>query len=226
MSGVAWGYQAGFVGEDHELGAVAGVELSHGPVDVGFRGHRADHHAVGDLVVGQALRDQGDGLAFAVGQLFQPRVGAGGERLGDVPVDQLAGDRRCQQGVATGGDADGVQEVFRLDVLDEESGRAGAQRVEDVLVQAIVGQDHDVHPGQGRVGGDAPGRLDAVHDRHLNVDERNVGQVFFGQVQALAAVGGLGHHLDVVLDLEEGAESAAKERLVVDQPDTDHDGWS
>src|SRR5919107_791801 len=217
MSGVAWGDQAGFVGEDDELGAVAGVELGHGPVDVGLGGHRADHHAVGDLGVGQALGDQGDGLAFAVGQLLQPGDGAGGERLGDVPVDQLAGDRRCKQGVATGGNAYGVQEVFRLDVLDEESGRAGAQRVEDVLVQAVVGQDHDVHPGQGRVRGDAPGRLDAVDDRHLNVEERDVGQVFFGQVQALAAVGGLGHHLNVVLDLKEGAESAAEQRLVVDQ---------
>jgi len=108
------------------------------------------------LVIGQALGDQGDGLAFAIGQLFQPRVGAGGERLGDVPADQLAGDRRCEQGVATRGDAYGVEDVFRLDVLDEESGRA--QRVEDVLVQAVVGQDHDVHLGQGRVCGDAPGR--------------------------------------------------------------------
>ncbi len=38
MSGVAWGHQAGFVGEDHELGAVTGMELGHGPVDMGFRG--------------------------------------------------------------------------------------------------------------------------------------------------------------------------------------------
>ena len=145
------------------------------------------------------------------------------ERLGDVPVDQLAGDRRCEQRVAARGDAYGVQEVLRLDVLDEESGRAGAQRVEDVLVQAVVGQDDDVHPGQGRVRGDAPGRLDAVDDRHLDVDERDVGQVLPGQCQALAAVGGLGHHLDVVLDVEQRAESAADERLVVDQQDTDHD---
>lgn len=48
---VARGYQAGFVGQNHELGPVAGVEFGHGPVDVGFRGHRADHHVVGDLVV-------------------------------------------------------------------------------------------------------------------------------------------------------------------------------
>ena len=111
---------------------------------------------------------------------------AGVRRLGDVAVDQFAGDRRREQGVAAGGDADGVEEVLRLDVLDEEPGGAGAQRVEDVLVQAVVGQDDDVHAGQGRVRGDAPGRLDAVHDRHLDVDERDVGQVLPGQRQAFA----------------------------------------
>lgn len=80
-----------------------------------------------------------------------------------------------------------------------------------------------MHPGQGRVRRDAPGGLDAVDDRHLDVDERDVGQVFPGQGQALAAVGGLGHHLDVVFEVEERAESAANERLVVDQQDADHD---
>jgi hypothetical protein len=101
-----WGHQAGFVGEDDELGAVAGVEFGHGSVDVGFRGQWGDHHAGGDLVVGQALGDEGDGLAFAVGQVFQSCAGV--EWLGDVPVDQLAGDRRCEQGVAACGDAYGV----------------------------------------------------------------------------------------------------------------------
>ncbi len=75
-----------------------------------------------------------------------------------------------------------MQEVLRHDVLDEESGGAGAQGVEDVFVQAVVGEDDDVHAGQGRVGCDASGRLDAVHDRHLDVDERDVGQVLLGAV--------------------------------------------
>ena len=53
--------------------------------------------------------------------------------------------------------------------------------------------------------------------------ERDIGQVLAGQRHALAAVGGLGHHLDIVLDVEKRAESAANQRLVVDQQDTDHD---
>jgi hypothetical protein len=100
------------------------------------------------------------------------------------------------------------------------------KRVEDVFVQAVVGQHDDVHPSQGWVRGDAPGGFDAVHARHLDVDERDVGQVLAGQCQALAAVGCLGDHLDVVLDVKQRAESTADKRLVVDQEDADHDVWS
>ncbi|GGT85563.1 hypothetical protein GCM10010272_32920 [Streptomyces lateritius] len=166
---------------------------------MGFRRQGADHHTVGDLVVGQALRDEGDGLVFPVGQLLQPRHGVGDARLGDVPVDQFAGDGRGEQGVAAGRDTYGVQEVLRHDVLDEEARRAGAQRVQDVGVHAVVGDDDDMHPGQGRVRRDAARGLDAVHDRHLDVDERDVGQMVLGQDQALFPVARLGHHLDVVL---------------------------
>ena len=67
-----------------------------------------------------------------------------------------------------------------------------------------------MHPGQGRVCGDPPGHPDAVHDRHLDVDERDVGQVFLGQCQTLLPIGGFGHHLDVVFDVQERAAPAAE----------------
>src|SRR5690606_24568048 len=156
-----------------------GVEFGHGPVDVGLGGRRADDQPVGDLVVGQAVGGQDDRLAFAAGQLGEPAAAAvaceGARWLGDVPVDESAGEGGCEQRVPAGGDADGVQEVLRKDVLDQETGRSGAQRVEDVLVHAVVGQHDDVDGGQGRVRGDAPGRFDAVHDGHLDVDESDIG---------------------------------------------------
>lgn len=80
-----------------------------------------------------------------------------------------------------------------------------------------------MYAGQGRVSGDAPGRLDAVHDGHLDVDEGDVGQPLLEECEALLTVGGLGDHLDVVLEVEQRAEAAADEWLVVDQQDPDHE---
>lgn len=76
ISSVAWGREARLVGEDDELSAVASVELGHRAVDVGFGCQWADHHAPGDLVIGESLCDQGDGLAFAIGQFGQAVIGA------------------------------------------------------------------------------------------------------------------------------------------------------
>src|SRR5690606_41766414 len=124
------------------------------------------------------------------------------------------------------GDAEGVQGVFGKDVLAREAGRPGAQRVEGVLVHAVVGQQDDVDGGQGRVRGDAPGRFGAVHDGHLDVDESDIGQQLPDERQAFLAVGGLGHHLDVVLEVEQRTETAADERLVIDQDNPDHEAPS
>src|SRR4029450_9222895 len=72
--------QAGLVGEHDQLGPVAGAELAHGPADVGLGRCRADDQLGGDLVVGQAGRDQAHDLALAVGELAPLGWGGGASR--------------------------------------------------------------------------------------------------------------------------------------------------
>src|SRR5215211_213735 len=85
--------QAALVGDHDELGAVAGAELEQDAADVGLGGGGADDQPFGDLLVAEAGGDQGQHLAFALGQLFElgrrVTVVAG---LGDELGDQLAGD--------------------------------------------------------------------------------------------------------------------------------------
>src|SRR5262245_55760021 len=113
--------QAGLVGEHDQLGPVAGPELDHGPADMGLGRGRAYDQLVGDLVVGQAGRDQPHDLALAVGELAQLGRGAwlAGPRgeLGHQP----AGHPGRQQGVAGGDRPDAADQVGRLGVLDQEA---------------------------------------------------------------------------------------------------------
>jgi hypothetical protein len=62
-----WG-QAAAVGEDDELGAVAGADFDHGPVHMGLDGGRAEHELRGDFVVGQTGGDECGDLPFPAGQ--------------------------------------------------------------------------------------------------------------------------------------------------------------
>src|SRR5437879_6145226 len=66
---VAGGDQPGLIGECDERGAVAAVEFAQDVADVGLCGERADDEPPGDLGVAEALGDEAEDLAFAVGQL-------------------------------------------------------------------------------------------------------------------------------------------------------------
>ncbi len=106
------GDQAGFVGEDDELGAVAGTQLGHGPADVGLHGSRADHHVGGDLVVGETAGYKRDHLAFTVSQGLELRR-ARFRAPGDVFTDQLARDTGREQRLSSRGDTYPVQQAAR-----------------------------------------------------------------------------------------------------------------
>jgi hypothetical protein len=66
-----WVDEAGVVGGDDELDAVACAEFHEQAADVGFDGGLADVQAGCDLGVGVAEADEGQDLAFALGDLFQ-----------------------------------------------------------------------------------------------------------------------------------------------------------
>src|SRR5215475_15922895 len=68
-------YQPGLVGEDHGLDAVAEVELSQDPFQVGLDRRLLDEQVGGDLGIGQAARDEFQHVALARSE--QPQAPAG-----------------------------------------------------------------------------------------------------------------------------------------------------
>src|SRR5258708_6807231 len=92
--------QAGLVGGDDELGAVARIEFHEQAADVGLGGGEADVQLGRDLGVGQAEPDQGQDFALPFGYRLQhgrralPGAGAPGE-LGDEPPGDARGERRA-----------------------------------------------------------------------------------------------------------------------------------
>src|ERR1700753_2833250 len=64
--------EAALVGDHHQLDAVASAELHQDPRDMGLRGQRAEDEALGDLGVGQSLRDEGEHLQLTRGEFVEP----------------------------------------------------------------------------------------------------------------------------------------------------------
>ena len=100
--------------------------------------------------------------------------GAGRAARGEV-LDQPAGDRRREQRVAGGDDADRVEQPVGGRVLEQEAAGADPQRLVDVLVAVEGREHHDARcRGPGRRGS-ARAACEAVELGHADVHQHHVG---------------------------------------------------
>ncbi len=127
-----------------------------------------------------------------------------------VPLHERARERREDERLARRDDADGLGELLRLDALEHESARAGAQRVEDVVV-VLERRDHEHARPRRRALDDAARRLNAVEVRHADVHQDDVGVELGRPPDGLEAVRRLADHVDVGLGREDRAQAAAHE---------------
>src|SRR4051812_12077391 len=96
-----------------------------------------------ELGVALAGGEQPQHLELAFGQTLEARVVLLPGRALGVLRDHSPRDRRGEQGVARRDRAYRVHELLWRRVLEQETARAGAERLEDVLVLLEGGQDDD-----------------------------------------------------------------------------------
>ena len=108
---------------------------------MGLHGLLGDDQALGDLRVRQALRDQCEDLRLALGQVAYALLerGAGPVVQAGELGDQPPGDAGRQQRVAGRHHPYRLGQLVRRRVLEEEPGRARAQRLVHVLVEVEGG---------------------------------------------------------------------------------------
>ena len=146
--------------------------------------------------------------------------GRGSAWLVGEPRDQPPRHARCEQRVACGGHADGVDELASRCVLQEEPTGTCGKRGIHVLVE-VEGREDD-HLGGGLQCAHPPGRLEAVHARHPDVHEHDIGCELFSPSDGISTVDGIPDHTDVRLGAEDHPEAGADELLVVGQQHPDH----
>ena len=134
--------------------------------------------------------------------------------------DDSPGDRGGQERVAGGHDPDRVDQLLGWGVLEQEAAGTGPEGLEHVVVPLEGGEDDDPAP-QGRLLADPSGGLQAVHLRHLDVHEHDIGLVLPGHDDGLLAVACLADDLQVVLGLQDHSEPGSHHRLVVGEHDAD-----
>jgi hypothetical protein len=102
-------------------------------------------------------------------------------------------------------------------VLEQEATRAGAQRVEDVLVLVVAGDDQHARVGARRA--QAAGRLDSVDRGHAHVHQHDLRTQPERERDGLRAVGRVGHDVDVVVGRQHRPQATAQQPLIVRDQD-------
>jgi hypothetical protein len=116
-----------------------------------------------------------------------------------------------------------MTQLVGLDVLEREAAGPCPERLEDVLVEIEGREDGHAHARERGIGRDLAGRLEAVHARHADVHQHDVGRVGPDPRDGLGAVSDFADDLDVVGVLEQRTEpdrtsvwsSASKTRILI-----------
>ena len=110
-----------------------------------------------------------------------------------------------------------LREGRRLERLREETEGADAERVALDVRLRLPGHEHERQVARPRVPAQGDRQLEAVEDRHLDVEQEEVGVVGDGALEALAPVGGLEHLMSLVAQYR--AAERADPGIVVDDED-------
>jgi hypothetical protein len=140
---------------------------------------------------------------------------------GEKALDETAGRLWPEERVPGIDDAHGIDDAVGRVGLEEEPGRASAQRFVDVFIEA-VGGEHE-YPRAGAGFGEPAGRLDAVEHRHADVHHHDPGLERFREGDRFGAIRCFADDPHVWLGLQDGAQAGAHDGLVVGEQDVDHD---
>src|SRR5260370_19195102 len=194
------------------LDAVAGSGLADGRRQVVAHRPLGQEEAPGDVGNRRAVTGGVEDVALAGGEGF----GAGTQRrCGEGWVDDpfALQDRADRDGGLVGGP-----------ILCEERRGARLHRPPEVAGPAECREDHGL--ARGQMAAELPGRPEAVHPGHLDVEQGDVGPYLEGLLEDIAARGHLRHDLEAGLEVEQGGERTARHALVLGQEDADHAGGS
>src|SRR5262245_13911202 len=211
-------------GVDDGLGPVVDRQLAEDRAHVVLDRLLADRQRVGDLLVRHALGDVVEDLDLARGERREDGRGllAVHRQLAELLEDtrrdrRLREDLVVDQVLAADDATDDRDEVVGTDVLEDERGGAGLDRVEERVLVLADREDDD--PRRGQLALDPLGRLDSARSRQREVHEDDVGRGLERPVDGRSAGVGLADHVEVGLAAQDVGDADAEQRMVVDDQD-------
>ena len=198
---------------DGELDQIRiGLEMKLLHHAVFMEGHRArrDVEDLGRLLHGAPFRQELQDLALAGRQLRAAPLFA---RSPDQRLHHALGDQRGDIGAPAERLFDRLGELRGGGGLEKIPGCAGAEGFAGQVRVLVHGQKDELDSRHGLL--DLPGRIQAIQERHGDVEHDHVGLEFGGRGEQGAPVGDGAHHR--VIGLEQLFEGFEQERVIIGQ---------
>ncbi len=150
-----------------------------------------DVQSLGDLTIGDSLRDKVEDLALANRQSVDDSRLLGG-RIGlDEQVDQAGQGFRAEDGLSLSNETDRLDQVSNFAVLGDAASRTSPNRlVQEVRILAVVREDEDIRTGNFVA--DFSSGLEDVATGDMHVDQDHVWMELASLFESAPAVGNLG----------------------------------
>ena len=197
-------------GDAGGVDAVGGAEFGDGFGEVVADGAFGEAKLGGDFRGGAAVAGALQDLAFAIGE----RIVVGGPGFG--------GERGIDGAKAGVDAANGFGEFGGGALFEQVAAGAGVECAAQIAGAGEGGEDDDAGAGLGEL--EVGGEFEAGLLGHFDVGDDDVGREIAGELEGLAAVGGLGDDGDVGLEIEEGGERSAEHGLIFGEEDADRRG--
>src|SRR5262249_7397476 len=126
--------------------------------------------------------------------------------------------RGADERAPRGDRADGLDDLRKSGVLQHVTFRAGLEGAVQHGGLAVHRQEHD---SRALLPGELLGYAESAQDGQLHVEDDHVGQVAPDLLERDLSVGGLGHHAQVRLGLDDLPEPLPEDRMVVGDDDPD-----
>ena len=142
-------------------------------------------------------------------------VGAGG-KLADEPACYP----RCDEGIPSSDDPDGVKELLGCGVLEKESRGSGPKGVVDVLIEVERGQHEHPRGAESVVPGDSGSGCNPVELGHPNVHQDDIRSGGERLVDGFGSSRGFANNFETIFGADECAKAATDQFLIVDKKHT------
>lgn len=199
-----------------QFGEGVEVEFEHDIGAMGFGRVDADAEKIGDFLVGLAFGEELEDFAFAGSDARAGGLGRDGVRGGEF-VGASGRNAGGKVGLMLAGGVNGGEEDAVGFVFEDVAASAGMDNSLNEVVGFVHGENEDFCGRRDRA--NAAGGIDAIEERHADVQDGDIGFEFAGFVDGVASIGGLGAHFPSGAGFEESAKTGANDGMVIRDQD-------